>query len=103
MPTTGFVSWNSGPFKKERIPNPFNLHLVWDGQNELLSYSASFEAFKQEIIVAGRSYWNNTIYRHGRGISDTKAGPNVLMADGHVEYGYDLNKLTRDNVNVASR
>jgi len=101
MPSSGFPARNSGAFKKERIANPYTMHLIWDAQTDLLSNGASFDTLKKEILYSYRSYWNDTIFRHGRGVNDTKAGPNVLLADGHVEYAYDLAKLTRDNVNIA--
>lgn len=100
MPASGFAAWNLGSFKKERIKNPFTMNLIWDSQNNLLSWGADFAGFKDEIVNTYRSYWNDYIYRHGRGTRDSKAGPNVLMADIHIEYGYDLTKLTRDNVNL---
>ena len=104
--------------KKSRIPNPYSVHLIWDGMVPVISMSAGMVALVEDMKQCLDGDWGpewinkiNTTYcrhtkRHQSGreaLSMPGFGPNALLADGHVERTADISNLTEENGNFARK
>jgi len=93
----------AGPVKADSMPNPSDMHMVYDGYFMTLSQingAIPFQSVMNNSLEGGAAWEvHRHLFRHDprppRANTDT--GPNALMADGHVEQTVDLFNLTDDN------
>lgn len=88
------------------IPRPADLFLVWDGHIPLWTMGVGYAGVKEYFLnlrtAPPDSYEFKCVLRHAHdagGRKDVKRGPNVLLADGHVQPKVEVFRLSEDNFN----
>ena len=100
--------------KQSSIPNPSELYLVWDGHIPIWTIGNGWSQLKQwpDMITKDSPHFNTT-FRHaeigrtqnGEAARVVSKGPNVVLADGHVEQRINFAdpNLSDDNFNIPVR
>ena len=102
--------------KHSSIPNPSDLFLVWDGHIPIWTSSGGWaqmrtaEAGHGNTMVPKGNYHYDTTFRHSPSVKlddgsvgrDGRRGPNVVLADGHVDKRINLTggPWSDDNFNI---
>ena len=84
------------------IPNPSELHMVWDAHVVIYSVSEGI-ALNKTVLTNARSntpHAAGTVFRHNPNTTDLNKGPNSLFADGHAETGIDAIELEDDDLTI---
>ena len=105
----------AGNLKHSAIPNPSDLFLVWDGHITIWTIGGGWNQLRGPEVsyVAEGGYHYDTTYRHAEIVTredGTKArlsnkGPNVVLADGHVEKRINIagGPWSDDNFNLPAQ
>ena len=123
--TTRRLPWSlppSSPFpgdlKQSAIPNPAQIWLVFDGHIPIWNVGGGWEQMKSwgELTTVSKTggpvgWWEyDTAFRHSDYIAgtggeqrDATRGPNVVMADGHVEPRATFRGRSDDDFNIPTR
>ncbi len=101
-----------GELKHSMIPNPSDLFLIWDGHMGMWTQANGWAQLRTgfDIVVPKGGVHFETTFRHaelikledGTPARDGKKGPNVVLADGHVERRINMHNgpWSDDNFNL---
>ena len=108
-PWSGFTNGGglgtvTGWLNSGRVHSPSMVHLIWDGPWHYMPQHNGLGPVQSALDVAitnGDTPAYQHYFRHNRNPQgNPSAGPNGVMADGHVELRIDIFKLTDDEVSV---
>jgi len=105
--------------KHSAIPNPADLFLIWDGHIPFWNATGGWNQVRTreagaggQLILKG-AYAYDTTYRHSPTVTledgsmgrDGRKGPNVVLADGHVDRRVNLTggPWSDDNFNIPAK